>query len=88
MGIVYALFGGEYTVLDWIEMRQRVAAEEAEISQLEIETDSLRHLAEALEQDPATQEREARERFGMLRPGEVIFRVTPEPGPDSVRAER
>lgn len=83
VGLVYGLFGGEYTLLDWIEMRHRVSAEQAAIAGLLVDNDSLRRIAESLEHDPVTQEREARERFGMLRPGEVIYRVIPEPRPDS-----
>ncbi|MBI2537005.1 MAG: septum formation initiator family protein, partial [Gemmatimonadetes bacterium] len=30
---------------------------------------------EAIERDPATQERVARELFGMIRPGEILYRV-------------
>jgi cell division protein FtsB len=39
--------------------------------------DSLGRLAVALEKDPVMQERVARERFGMLRPGEFLYRLVP-----------
>ena len=88
VGLLYGLFGGEYTILDWLEMRDRVASERVALVQLRGENDSLRELADALETDPVVQEREARERFGMLRPGEIIYRVVSEPDADSTAARR
>jgi cell division protein FtsB len=48
---------------------------EGAITRLRLEIDSLQKEAEALETDPAAQERVAREAFGMLRPGEILYRV-------------
>ena len=39
--------------------------------------DSLERAAVAIERDPRTQERVARERFGMLRKGEFLYRLVP-----------
>ena len=39
--------------------------------------DSLERAAKAIEQDPRTQERVAREAFGMIRKGEHLFRIVP-----------
>jgi cell division protein FtsB len=39
--------------------------------------DSLQHEATAIEQDPRAQERVARERFGMIRRGELLYRLVP-----------
>ena len=39
--------------------------------------DSLQRLARALETDPAAQERAAREQFGMIRRGELLYRLVP-----------
>jgi hypothetical protein len=39
--------------------------------------DSLERLARAIERDPRVQERVARERFGMLRKGEFLYRLVP-----------
>jgi cell division protein FtsB len=35
--------------------------------------------ARLLEHDSATQERAAREKFGMIRDGEILYRVEPAP---------
>ena len=74
-GIVFALIGGEYGTLDWWQLRQSVETEQVEVERLKVETDSLMIWAEALESDSATQEKVARESFGMLRPGEILYRV-------------
>jgi cell division protein FtsB len=75
IGVVFAAMGGEYSTLNWWQLRRSVARERAATAQLEAEIDSLGVVAEALEKDPFTQERVAREAFGMLRPGEIIYRV-------------
>jgi cell division protein FtsB len=74
-GIVFGLLGGEYSTFDWWKLKRSVSAGEGAITQLRLEIDSLQKEAEALETDPAAQERVAREAFGMLRPGEILYRV-------------
>ena len=74
-GVVFGFAGGEYGTLDWWQLKRQVREERAAIERLKAEIDSLRKEAEALERDPATQERVARESFGMLRPGEILYRV-------------
>ena len=78
-GLAFGYAGGEYSTGDWRTLRDNVAAERAAIARLRVEIDSLTPEAEALETDPAAQERAARERFGMLRPGELLYRVEPVP---------
>jgi cell division protein FtsB len=84
-GIAFGAMGGEYSTLDWWTLRRSLADEQAAIQRLEQEEDSLAGLARSLEADPAAQERAAREAFGMLRPGEVLFRVEPGIAPDTGR---
>jgi len=52
-------------------------AERARVAALRIELDSLAKLAHDLETNPLVQERVAREQFGMIRDGEVLYRVVP-----------
>ncbi len=78
----FGFAGGEYSTGDWRTLRDNAAAELRAVGQLQIEIDSLRVVAEALESDPVAQEREARERFGMLRPGELMYRIQPVPPGD------
>ena len=74
-GLLFGFAGGEYGSLDWWQLKRQVRGERQVIERLEIAIDSLLRAAEALERDPATQERVAREAFGMLRPGETLYRV-------------
>ncbi|MGH7645230.1 MAG: FtsB family cell division protein [Gemmatimonadales bacterium] len=73
-----ALLGGEYNTFDWLTLKRRLAEERRVIAELEAEIDSLAKLARALETDPAAQERAAREEFGMIRDGEILYRLVPE----------
>ncbi|HUL04039.1 MAG TPA: septum formation initiator family protein [Gemmatimonadales bacterium] len=70
-----AVFGGEYSTFDWLTLRRQLATERAEVAQLHMALDSLARLAHALERDSATQERAAREQFGMIRNGELLYRI-------------
>jgi len=70
---VFAFQGGEYSVLEWLELERDERTETARIVQLEREIDSLADLARRVESDPETQERIAREQHGMLKPGEHAF---------------
>ena len=70
----YAVFGGEYSIFEVRRARADVEAARAELAELEERIDSLRARADSLEHDPATLERIARERFGMIREGETLYR--------------
>jgi cell division protein FtsB len=74
----YMIQGGEYSTLDWLELRSERAREKARIEALRGEVDSLRAEAIAVETDPEVQERVARELYGMLRDGEVVYQVLRE----------
>jgi cell division protein FtsB len=76
-GIVFGAMGGEYSTLNWWQLKQQVREQERVIAELRIEIDSLAAWAEALETDSATQERVAREKFGMIRDGEMLYQVEP-----------
>jgi cell division protein FtsB len=73
--VALGFFGGEYSTPDWIQLRRDASQEREAIARLEVENDSLSKVARALERDPVTQEREARENFGMIRPGEILYRI-------------
>ena len=75
--LALAVWGGEYGTADWLTMRRQLADERARVSQLQTEIDSLATLVKDLETNPVVQERVAREQFGMIRDGEVLYRVVP-----------
>lgn len=84
--LVFALYfgiqGGEYATTDLLALRRQEAGEWSQVVRLRRVVDSLQREATAIEHDPRVQERVARERFGMIRHGEVLYRLVP---PDSTR---
>lgn len=76
--LALAAWGGEYSTADWITIRRQLADERAKVATLRGELDSLEKLAHDLETNPVVQERVAREQFGMIRNGEVLYRVVPK----------
>jgi len=76
--VLLAVFGGEYSTLDWLTLRSQLAEERDSVATLRGSLDSLARVARALENDPATQERFAREQFGLIRNGEILYRIVPD----------
>lgn len=74
LAVYFAVFGGEYSMLDLRRARADRQEEARKLRDLRQELDSLRAWADSLETDAATLERLARERFGMIRDGEVLYR--------------
>jgi len=72
----YAVFGGEYSLLELHRARAEIEAKERELAALNHTLDSLRSWVDSLENDSATLERLAREKFGMIRDGEILYRLT------------
>ena len=73
----FALAGGTYTTLDLFRLKRQLKDEREAITQLKSEIDSLGKVATAAERDPKTQERLARDQYGMIRPGEYLYRIVP-----------
>jgi cell division protein FtsB len=73
LAVYYALFGGEYSLWELRKAGREIETMEQQLSLLKAEVDSLRARADSLENDSATLERIARERFGMIREGEVLY---------------
>jgi len=85
LGLVFAAWfavqGGEYSTTSLFRQSARERMLTAAIDSLRRDVDSLRALKRRIETDPATQERIAREDFGMVRGDkELLFRFV-EPGP-------
>ena len=75
--LYFAVQGGEYGTPDLLQLQREEQHERAEVARLEQVVDSLDRAARAIENDPRTQERVARESFGMIRKGEFLFRLVP-----------
>ena len=80
----YAIFGGEYSVFELRQARRDRDQAQAELARLRFVNDSLQAWVDSLENDSATLERFARERFGMIKPGEELYRFAE---PDSAEAD-
>jgi len=83
LAVYFALFGGEYSVFEVRRIRAENLQLEQRLTELEWANDSLRTWAEALETDSATIERLARERYGMIRAGEVLYRIAEPVGAEA-----
>jgi cell division protein FtsB len=84
--LYFALQGGEYGTLDLLQLRKEENEEGAKVARLRWLVDSLTKAANAIERDPRVQERVARERFGMIKKGEFLYRLVPTE--KSVNGER
>jgi cell division protein FtsB len=75
LAAVFAVQGGEYGTLDLFQQRARRHKLLAQIDSLEHQIDSLQRVKKAVANDTATQERIAREQFGMVRgTKEILYR--------------
>jgi len=74
-GLAFGVAGGEYATWDWWQLRTELGRERAAVDSLRAEIDSLQVEVQALRRDAAEVERIARERYGMIRPGEIMFQV-------------
>ena len=72
---VFAWHGGIFSTAAYRAVERQEVASRAQAERLQREVDSLARFADSLEHVPAVQERVARETFGMLRPGELIFTI-------------
>jgi cell division protein FtsB len=72
----FAVWGGEYSVRDSRRAKEELAARRAELPVAGRQIDSLRNRIDALRHDDEALERFARERYGFIRDGEFLYRVT------------
>jgi cell division protein FtsB len=79
-GLLFAVQGGEYSTMDLWRQRVRKQTLVVQTDSLAREVDSLRKVAKAIQDDAATQERIAREEFGMVRgKKEMLYRFGEPP---------
>jgi cell division protein FtsB len=73
--LAFAVQGGEYGTTDLLRQKQRRARLLTSIDSLQHVVDSLKRYRHRLQTDPALQERNAREEFGMVRGDkELLYR--------------
>ena len=77
--VTYLAFGNGLFYKVWQE-EKTLTELEAQVRQLQAETDSLRQVLKLLEGDIDFIERVAREDFGLVKPGEVVIPLPVEEG--------
>lgn len=83
MGAAYfAVFGGDYDLFELRSVRDELETEQARLEDVRAEVARLEARVDSLENDSATIERIAREKWGMIRPGERLYRFDDAP-PDT-----
>ncbi len=76
--VAFAVQGGEYGTIDLLRQRRALAKERAAVDSLARVVERLKLEKKAVESDPATQERIAREEFGMVKgEKEMLYRFVP-----------
>ena len=74
--IILIIFLPSYTKLQ--DLKQKNLDYEYQIRQLTMDNDRLREERRRLEQDPVYLERVAREKMGLVRDGEVVYKLVPQ----------
>ena len=70
----YAVFSGEYSWFALQKARTELEQTQAKLTEKSRQIDSLVALADSMRSDSGMLERIARERFGMIRDGETLYR--------------
>lgn len=80
--LLFFLVFGRMGLVAHLRLKDEAGRIEGEIARVETEIGVLARRVDALNRDPHTIERLARERLGMVRPGETVF-LFDEPRPDA-----
>jgi cell division protein FtsB len=79
--LFFAVQGGEYSTRDLFVLNRRTRKLTHEVDSLQRQVDSLGRFLRLVRSDSATQERIAREEFGMVRGDkEILYRFGEDPG--------
>ena len=82
LALFFALQGGEYSTRDLFVLRGRTHRLTVQVDSLQRQVDSLARFLRLVRSDSATQERIAREEFGMVRGDkEILYRFGDDRGP-------
>jgi len=75
--LLVPLIVGDMGVVKYFKMRRTYDRLQQEIQQLSTENEKIEDEIHALRSDPDTIERIARDRLGLVRPGEVVYQFEP-----------
>ena len=85
VAVYYAVLGGEYSAFGLHRLKTVAQEKREHLAATRRQVDSLRTVARRLEHDDAAVEKIAREQFGMIGPGETLYRFVRV---DSARAQK
>ena len=88
LAAVFAWTGGTFSEGNYLALRREEAQANRRLAQLQHEVDSLRAFRDSLANNPAVQERVARDQWGMLRPGEIAFTIVRDTDTTKARPAR
>lgn len=74
----YSFFFGDMGYLKYLELKNNEQKLIKEINEISIENNALRNEIELLKKDPSYLEKYAREKFGLVKPGEMVFQFQKE----------
>ena len=83
----YAFFGGEYSLMEARKLERERIREEQRLAETQREVRALRARTDSLQNDSATLERIAREKYGLIKDGERLYRFVDSAGADPVRRD-
>ena len=73
--IILAIFLPSYTMMQ--DLRQKNLDFSRQIERVNLENSRLREEKQRLEKDPVYMEKMAREKMGLVREGEVVYKIVP-----------
>jgi cell division protein FtsB len=86
LAVFFALQGGEYSTRDLFVLHTRTRRLTRDVDSLQRQVDSLSRFLRLVQSDSATQERIAREEFGMVRGDkEILYRFGEASGTSDVK---
>ncbi len=83
----YAFFGGEYSLFEARKLEREREREQARLTQTRAEVRALRARSDSLQHDSATLERIAREKYGLIKEGERLYRFVDSANANPVRRD-
>lgn len=75
IGLIVTAVVAKHGLLTYLEMNERRKSMQADLSNIQKENEQLKKEIGALKSDPDTIEKIAREELGMVKPGEVLYRI-------------
>ncbi|WP_353684834.1 septum formation initiator family protein [Thermodesulfovibrio sp. 3907-1M] len=76
--LAYSFLFGDMGYLKYLELKKNEQKLIKEIDQISMENNTLKNEIELLKNDPSYMEKYAREKFGVVKPGEMIFQFQKE----------